>query len=222
MKCVDILSIGPHPDDVEIGCAGFIVKARKFNYQSQIVVVTDGQSSLNGDSNTRIKEATESALFLTDKKPIFLHEYDGFLENNLKLRIKIANLIRNFKPKIIISPFDVDKHPDHVSLSLAVKEAIFMARSNIKELEGERHNVQIHLEMLLDLRSLSQSNILLEISDVLKDKFRSLDFHRSQSSVINDYLKLNDAISKSLGFSFCEAFNLRFCALKDLKFIGEE
>ncbi|BBJ27808.1 PIG-L deacetylase family protein [Athalassotoga saccharophila] len=224
MDKVDILAIGPHPDDVEIGCSGFILKAKSAGYQSQIVVVTDGQAGLSGSQEMRIKEATESAMFLTGKEPIFLHENDGLLDDTLELRTKIANLIRTFRPKIVISPFNKDKHPDHVVLSDITRKAIFMARSNIKALENVRHQIQVHLEMILDPISAGQDEkVIIDLSDVWNDKLKSLDFHRSQKEVIYNYFKFDQMISENFGLAHCELFKLRNSILKNINsFIGDE
>ncbi|MGC9140623.1 PIG-L deacetylase family protein [Athalassotoga sp.] len=216
MKKTDILAISPHPDDVEIGCSGFILKARKNGYESKIVVATNGQSGLYGDSELRKREAIESSRILTGEDPIFLDEIDGLIENNVKLRKKISNVIRMFKPSIVISPYIKDKHPDHIAISSAVRKAIFSARSNIKELESEMHDVPVHIEMIIDPLYSGFANIVLDVSDVWNEKEKVLSIHSSQRAVIDSYKNFEKILSYSFGLIHSEFFSIRKSILKDV------
>ncbi len=212
----DIIAISPHPDDVEIGCSGFILKAKKNGYKSKIVVVTNGQSGLYGEPDVRRKEAIQSSRILTEEDPIFLDEKDGFVENNIILRKKISNVIRMFKPQIVISPYIKDKHPDHIAVSSAVRNSIFSARSNIKELEGEVHDVPIHLEMIINPLYYGLPEIILDISEVWNEKEKVLSIYTSQKPIIDSYKNFEKILSHSFGLHHCEFLSVRKSILKNI------
>lgn len=216
MNKVDILAISPHPDDIEIGCAGFILKAKRDGYKAKIVVVTNGQSGLHGDPEIRKNEAIQSSRALTGEDPIFLDEMDGLVEDNVILRKKISNIIRTLKPQIVISPYIKDKHPDHVTVSSAVRNSIFAARSNIKELEGEIHDVLVHLEVIMDLLYSGLPQIILDISEVWNEKEKILSIYASQRFVIDAYKDFERMFSYSFGLNHCEFFNVRKSILENI------
>jgi len=219
---VDILAISPHPDDVEIGCSGFILKAKQIGRESQIVIVTNGQSGLYGEPEMRRKESFFASKLLTGKEPIFLNENDGLVENNMNLRKKISNIIRQFKPKLVISPFIKDKHPDHIAVSSAVRDSLFMSRSNLRELENEKYDVPVHLEMIMDPLSSDTYEIILDISEVWDEKEKVLSMHSSQQPIIDSYMNFERIFSTSFGLKHCEIFNVKKSVLKNIdSFFGE-
>ncbi len=122
---IDAIFFGAHPDDVEIGCAGTIAKLSSQGKNIIIVDVTKAELSTRGDIITREKEAIKAADILGVKKRIILDIPDGNIEISQNNIIKIIEIIREFKPKIIFAPYFNDRHPDHINISKLIKNAFF-------------------------------------------------------------------------------------------------
>jgi LmbE family N-acetylglucosaminyl deacetylase len=230
-KMSDVLVIAAHPDD-ETACGGLLLKVTNLGYKIKLLYVTNGQSGSFGEikSNAknaderakelgriRIKEVTEAAKILGDDNPIFLNEVDGCVENPTKLRNQIASAIRINKPKLLISPFVEDIHPDHVAVSLATREAIFTARTNVAGLEGEPYGVPNHIEMVLEPMSTNiLYSLVIDISDVWDQKQSAIECHRTQLKSLEHYRKLDDLIAQKFAIKHGEIFKIRFVLFTNL------
>ncbi len=110
---IDVLAIGAHPDDVELTCAGTLLKHKSLGYQIGIVDLTAGELGTRGSAEIRQKEAQESSkiLGLDHRSNIFLK--DGFFEEDEASLKKLIVKIRELKPKIVLANAISDRHPDH-------------------------------------------------------------------------------------------------------------
>src|SRR5206468_1602203 len=97
---LDILAIGAHPDDVELSCSGTLAKAALQGYRTGILDLTEGELGTRGNKLVRGKEGKSAARILGCVRD-GLHMHDGNIEVNMKNLLKLIQLYRRYRPKII-------------------------------------------------------------------------------------------------------------------------
>ena len=137
MKC-DILAIGAHPDDVELGCGGTIAKLISEGKKIVILDLTEGELGTRGTPETRAEEAGNSAKLLGISARENLKLKDGFLTNSELYQIKIVEKIRKYRPEIVLANAIDDRHPDHAKAAKLVSDACFLA--GLKKIETFEDN----------------------------------------------------------------------------------
>jgi len=120
---LDILAFGAHPDDVELGCGGTIVKEIKNGKKVGIVDLTRGELGTRGTAATRKQEATNAAKILGVAVRENLGFADGFFINNRQHQLEIIKMIRKYQPEIILCNAIDDRHIDHGKGSQLVSDA---------------------------------------------------------------------------------------------------
>ncbi len=122
---IDILAIGVHPDDVELGCSGTIAKHIALGKKVGILDLTLGELGTRGSAELRTKEATEAAKILGVSFRTQLKMKDGFFENNEAHQKQIIEIIRKHQPEIILCNAINDRHPDHGRAAKLTSDACF-------------------------------------------------------------------------------------------------
>jgi bacillithiol biosynthesis deacetylase BshB1 len=122
---VDILAVGVHPDDVELGCSGTIAKHISLGKKVGILDLTLGELGTRGDAPTRTKEANEAAKILGVSFRTQLKFKDGFFANDEVHQRQIIEQIRNCQPEIVLCNAISDRHPDHGRAAKLVADACF-------------------------------------------------------------------------------------------------
>ena len=120
---LDILAFGAHPDDIELGCGGTILKHINSGYSVGIVDLTKGELGTRGDKNIRAEETKKSNEVLKISVRENMNLKDGFFENNEQNKIKAVKLIRKYKPSIVLTNAPSDRHPDHGRASILTTDA---------------------------------------------------------------------------------------------------
>jgi N-acetylglucosamine malate deacetylase 1 len=124
---VDILAIGVHPDDVELGCGGIIAKHVKMGYTVAILDLTQGELGTRGSAEIRATEAAEGAKILGASARENLKFKDGFVANDETHRMQLIAAIRKFQPNIVITNAPHDRHPDHAAAAQLTVDACFLS-----------------------------------------------------------------------------------------------
>jgi len=124
---IDILAIGVHPDDVELGCSGTLLKHIADGKKVGILDLTRGELGTRGTPALRKKEAEHAAKILGVEFRDNLGLRDGAFENNSKSQLELIKKIRQYRPEIILCNAIRDRHPDHGRSSRLVSEACFYA-----------------------------------------------------------------------------------------------
>ena len=120
---VDILAIGVHPDDIELGCGGTIVKHIHLGFTAGAIDLTQGELGTRGSAEIRLKEAEASKKLMGLKFRENLGFEDGFVTaDNKAYQLEIVKRIRKYQPDIVLCNAIDDRHPDHPhSASLPVR-----------------------------------------------------------------------------------------------------
>lgn len=124
---LDILAIGAHPDDVELGCGGTLAKEIRNGKTVGILDLTKGELGTRGTDETRRVEANDAKDILGVAVRENLGIADGFFLNDKENQLKIVDVIRKYQPDIILSNAPHDRHPDHGKGSDLVNTAIFLS-----------------------------------------------------------------------------------------------
>jgi N-acetylglucosamine malate deacetylase 1 len=124
---IDILAIGAHPDDVELGCGGTIISQIQKSCSVAIVDLTRGELGTRGTAETRDKEAADAAKILGVAARENLGLKDGFFQNDEANQLKLIRLIRKYQPDIVLTNAPTDRHPDHGRASQLTLDACFLS-----------------------------------------------------------------------------------------------
>jgi len=137
---LDILAFGAHPDDVELSCAGTILKHVSKGYRVGVIDLTQGELGSRGNVTSRYEEATAAAKVMGIHHRSNLKMKDGWFEINEVNKRKVIEQIRRFKPEIVLANALSDRHPDHGRGGELVAEACYLAGlPKIEtEFEGEK------------------------------------------------------------------------------------
>ena len=136
---VDILAIAAHPDDVEITCGGTVIKMVEAGYRVGILDLTAGETGTRGSAALRRKEARRAAQTLGVVYRENLHIPDAGVENTRANKLKIAQKIRDLRPRTVILPYWQGRHPDHYTTGRIGYEACFLAGLAKLPLKGKPH-----------------------------------------------------------------------------------
>jgi N-acetylglucosamine malate deacetylase 1 len=125
--CLDILAIAAHRDDVEQTCGGVLLKAAQRGQQTGILDLTQGEMGTRGTAEDRAREAADAARILGASWRRAFDIPDGRVENTWENRLKIATVVRETRPRVVILPYWKGRHPDHYTTSVLGYEACFLA-----------------------------------------------------------------------------------------------
>ena len=132
---LDILAFGAHPDDVELGCAGTILKEISLGKKVGIVDLTRGELGTRGSAEIRDQEANAAAKILGVVARENLEMRDGFFVNDEKHQLEIIRMLRKYQPEIVLCNAIYDRHIDHGKGSKLVSDACFL--SGLMKIETE-------------------------------------------------------------------------------------
>jgi LmbE family N-acetylglucosaminyl deacetylase len=167
---MNVLAIGAHPDDIEYGCGGTLLKlAAQEKANIYFFLATHGE--LGGEENARIKEQEEAANFLKVRKIFWGGFKDTELAMGKELIGRIEEAIRESEPDVIFVNYPDDDHQDHKYLAEA---AIVAARYRRKVMFYEDYTCKNY-----------EPHIFVDIADVLDEKIKLMNFYKSQ--VERDY-----------------------------------
>lgn len=124
---VDVLAIGAHPDDVELGCGGTIARLISEGKKVAIIDLTQGELGTRGTNETRAVEAQNATKILGVSARENLKMKDGFLVNFEDYQIRIVEMIRKYQPEIVLCNAIDDRHPDHAKAAKLVSDACFLS-----------------------------------------------------------------------------------------------
>jgi bacillithiol biosynthesis deacetylase BshB1 len=134
---VDVLAFGPHPDDIEIGIGGIVARHAGLGHRVGLCDLTAGEMGSNGTVEERLAEAEAARVVLGAAWRVNLRLPDRGLNRDAAHVRVVASLVRRSRPRVVAAPYWVDRHPDHVSASELVSEAVFSAGLRRYAAEGD-------------------------------------------------------------------------------------
>ena len=186
---LDILAIGAHPDDVELGCAGTIAKEISNGKKVGIVDLTRGELGTRGDAQPRDSESNNAAKLLGVEFRENLDFSDCFFTNDREHQMKLVEIIRKYKPDIVICNAIQDRHIDHSKAARLVGDACFL--SGLKKISTTNDSVSQDPWRPVNVYHYIQWNInkpdfVVDISGFIKNKLDAVMCYKSQFYDPND------------------------------------
>lgn len=124
---LDILAFGAHPDDVELGCGATVAKEISLGKKVGIIDLTRGELGTRGSAEIRAIEAENSAKILGVVARENLGFADGFFVNDMEHQLKIIEMVRKYRPEIVLCNSIDDRHIDHGKGSKLVSDACYLS-----------------------------------------------------------------------------------------------
>ncbi len=181
---LDILAIGVHPDDVELGCSGTLINEINRGKKIGIVDLTQGELSTRGTVETRYQEAACAAITIGATLRENLKMRDGFFKNDEEHQLKLIRTIRKYQPDIIIGNVLNDRHPDHGRAGRLISDACFLSGLAKIETEDEAGRAQLKWRPRYFLQYLQdwyhEPDFLIDISEVFEQRMKSIQAYTSQ------------------------------------------
>lgn len=175
----ELLAIGPHPDDVEIGAAGALLLAIAAGHTASIVDLTRGEMGSRGSADERAAEAKAAAARLGVQERLNLGLPDTRVQVDAASIDLLVAALRSARPRILLAPVAVDVHPDHVAGAQLVERAFFLAGLvNHRPDLGAPHRPRLLLQY--PGNQAIEPSVVVDISSVQADKDAALRCYRSQ------------------------------------------
>ncbi len=199
MKKMNILAIGAHPDDIEFGCGGSLIKYADRGHHLFLLIMTEG--GLGAPNRIRKAEQLDAQEILGIRRIFWGNYEDTYLEVNKDVINQVENVITEIRPDFIFCHFPDDTHQDHRHLAQVVISATRYIR-NVLFYEGPTTQN-------------FDPQIFIKISDTLDRKIKALEAHRSQIEKTNiEDLTIIELARSTANFrgtqgrvKFAEAFN---------------
>lgn len=226
---LDILAFGAHPDDVELGCSGTILKEIALGKKVGIIDLTRGELGTRGSAEIRDQEANAAAKILGVSIRENLEMADGFFSNDEKHQREIIKMIRKYQPAIVLCNAIDDRHIDHGKGSKLVSDACFLSglMKIETELDGEQqqswrpklvyHYIQwknIEPDFVVDITGFTAKKI--EAILAYGSQFYDKDSNEPESPITskNFFESLNyrsQDLGRLIGVDYAEGFTVERC-----------
>ncbi len=227
---VDILAIGAHPDDIELGCGGTLLKQLDAGFKVGLLDLCEGELGTRGNRETRSKEARAAAQKMGVEFRWNARLPDGFMFSNRENNSKVAAMIRKARPKLVIAGALRDRHPDHGRSAEIVREAFFLSGLQTLELESDgkvlqswRPQLLIHYiqdyhlvpDFVVDIRPYMEKKV--EIVKEYKTQFYNPGMDAPATPISNsDYFQQLEAKARTYGRYIASEFGEGFMVNRPL------
>ena len=175
---LDILVFGAHPDDVELGCGGTIIKEVQRGKRVGIIDLTRGELGTRGTAESRDEETKKATKILGVSIRENMNFKDGFFKDDEEHKLLLIQRIRHYKPEIVITNALSDRHPDHPRGSQITVDSCFLA--GLEKIETDQpiwrpaaifHYIQFNNLM---------PDIVIDISKQMELKINAVEAYKTQ------------------------------------------
>lgn len=181
---LDILAIGVHPDDVELGCSGTLINEVKNGKKVGVLDLTQGELGTRGTIETRYAEAAAAATIMGVSVRENLKFRDGFFKNDEEHQMRLIAAIRKFQPDIVIGNILDDRHPDHGRAGHLIADACFLSGLAKIKTRDENGNDQQKWRPRYVLHYMQdwyhEPDLLVDISDSFEQRMKSIQAYATQ------------------------------------------
>jgi N-acetylglucosamine malate deacetylase 1 len=185
---VDLLAIAAHRDDVELTCGGTLAKAVRAGHRVGILDLTEGETGTRGDARTRAAEAECATQALGVHVRLNAGLSDAHLQNDEPSRARLVEFVRATRPKVVILPFPVGRHPDHRIASELGRDACYLAglpkyggaAGGARAAAAEAHRPFKILYALAYREDPVRPTFVVDISDTFETKLAAIRCYTSQ------------------------------------------
>lgn len=179
---VDLLAIAAHRDDAELTCGGTLAKAARAGHRVGILDLTQGEMGTRGDAETRAAEAALAAEALGVGVRLNAGLPDARLQNDEATRVRLVELIRVTRPRVVILPYPIGRHPDHRVAAEVARDACYLAglAKYSDPSRGQPHRPFKILYALAYREDPVKPSFVVDISETFDAKVRALRCYASQ------------------------------------------
>jgi bacillithiol biosynthesis deacetylase BshB1 len=179
---LDMLAISPHPDDVELCCGGLIAKMAGKGYHVGIIDLTRGELGTEGTGDIRMQEATKAADLLGVQIRENMDLGDCEVASGFDEARKLADLIRQYKPSLIVAPYGDDHHPDHAASRKLVDKAVFLSTLSKVQTDHEVH--QFEMVAYYMLHKTFDPLFIVDVTQNYEKKLKAIKAYKSQMKLM--------------------------------------
>jgi len=175
---LDVLAFGAHPDDIELTCAGTIIKFGAMGYKTGVIALTCGELGTRGTPEIRAREfdAAGKTLGLAVHKMLDIPDSD--ISVTMENKLKVIREIRAHRPRIVLAPYWVVRHPDHGHASDLIREAAFFA--GLKKIDTGQEAFRPYKVIYYAERFEFQPSFIVDISEHHEKKLAAIQAYQSQ------------------------------------------
>lgn len=222
---LDVLAIGVHPDDVELGCSGTLIKEINRGKKIGIIDLTQGELGSRGTVETRYEEAEAARKIIGAVVRENLKMRDGFFKNDEAHQLQLVNVLRKYQPEIVIGNILEDRHPDHGRAGQLIYDACFLSGLRQVKTTDEEGNEQAKWRPKYLFHYLQdrfyEPDVVVDISEVWEQRLASIkaystQFHNPDSNEPQTYISSPEflesvtararMLGKRIGVPFAEGF----------------
>jgi N-acetylglucosamine malate deacetylase 1 len=174
----DVLAIAAHRDDVEQTCGGTLLRMRSLGASTAILDLTRGEAGTRGTAEERAAEAAEAGRILGVAWRGALDIPDGRVENTYENRLKIVAILRRVRPRVVILPYWMGRHPDHYTSATLGYEACFLC--GLARIDTGTHPHRPFKIVYASLYADVRPTFVVDITPFIEDRHRALVAYRSQ------------------------------------------
>jgi bacillithiol biosynthesis deacetylase BshB1 len=175
---VDLLAVGPHPDDIEIGIGGIVAKHAALGHRVGLCDLTAGEMGSNGTVEERLAEAEAACAVLGARWRVNLRLPDRAIGTAPEHQRVVAGLVRSARPKVVAIPYWGDRHPDHVAASHLLTEGVFSAGLRRYSADGEAWKPESICYYFIN--DMAAPSFVVDVSEHYETKRRALACHVTQ------------------------------------------
>ena len=180
-EALDVLVVAAHPDDAELGVGGLLLKVKRQGLRTGVIDLTSGEPTPFGSPEIREKETAAATKILGLDWRANLGLPNRSLQHTLEARRQLAEVFRRTRPKILLLPYWVDAHPDHVVAVELAEAARFWAKLTRTDMAGEPFFPPTALYYWsIHLRIPPTPAVVFDISDSIEEKLQAVRCYESQ------------------------------------------
>lgn len=179
---LDVLAIGAHPDDVELGCGGTVALLAAAGRRVGLLHLTRGEAGTRGSEEERREEAHAAADALGAVAVLFLDCGDGRFRHGEEEEDALIGVLRRHRPELVLGPAPSDRHPDHGRAHRLVADACFYAGLAARRIDGSPDLPPHRPAALLAYMQHDpfEPSLVVDVTSAWDTKQRALDCFRSQ------------------------------------------
>jgi len=222
---LDILAIGAHPDDVELGCSGTLISEIRRGKKAGIIDLTEGELGTRGTVETRYQEAADAARIIGLSIRENLKMRDGFFVNDETHQRQLITALRRYRPDVVLGNIYEDRHPDHGRAGQLIYDACFLSglrQVKTQEADGSEQEAWRPRMLLHYIQDrFLEPDVLVDVSEVWEERMEAVRAYRTQFYTADstepqtyisrpDFLEAVTArarlLGKRIGVRFAEGF----------------
>ncbi len=176
---MNVLAIGIHPDDIELGCGGTVILAATGGHNVVMVDLSDGASSTNGTPDEREREAARAAEIMGVATRQNLSLPDTAIQSEDPEQVKrLVSAIRSARPDVVLVPSSEDPHPDHASGGELARRALYLA--GVRGYKTDEESWPVRTVMVYGGRVEVKPHLIMDITSAQRKKMLAIAAHESQ------------------------------------------